>query len=94
MAKVQLGTEFVRYGRIGGALIFRTWKGIQVVAKKGRYVYRNSPEQQKNRTKFADAVHTWQTLDIITQYLWRAAAYGTYMSGYEYFIKKYMEDRP
>lgn len=94
MAKVLAGgSYFTRLGKEAG-LIFRLWKGIPVVGIKPRYVYRNSPTQSANRKRFAEAVHTWQSLNLITQYLWRAAAYGTHMSGYEYFIKKYVEDRP
>jgi hypothetical protein len=93
MAKVILGQQFLRKGRIGGCLIYRVWKGIEIVGKKPRYVYRNTTEQAKNRNRFARAVASWQSLDIMTQYLWRALAYGKEMSGYEYYIKKFVEDR-
>jgi hypothetical protein len=93
MAKIVIDGTTLKQGRIGGALVFSSWKGIHYCMKKPRYVYRNVPSQKANRAKFARAVHAWQQLDIMTQYLWRALAYGKAMSGYEYYLKRFMEDR-
>lgn len=93
MAKIVADLSLRRYGSFGGALTFSSWRGIQYVRAKPRYVYRNTPTQQANRDKFRRAVKTWQELDIMTQYLWRALCYGKGMSGYEYFLKRFMEDR-
>jgi len=93
MAKIDPDYSTSKLGRFGGALVFSTWKGIHYVKKKPIYKYTNTPAQAANRAKFALAVHTWQQLDTITQYLWRALAYGKDCSGYEYFITKFMEDR-
>lgn len=93
MAVIERDVSLKRYGSLGGALVFSSWKGRQLVKSKGKYVYRNTPEQEYNRDRFRRAVKAWQELDDMTKYLWRALAYGKVMSGYEYFIKKFVEDR-
>ena len=93
MAKVVEDLNFRRSGTFAGVLLFQTWKGITYARMKPKYVYKNTPRLQHIRGTFARAVKTWQGLDIMTQYLWRALAYGKEMSGYEYYIKKFMEDR-
>jgi hypothetical protein len=93
VAKVERDMSLVRWGSLGGALTFSSWRGIQYVKKKAIYRYRQTPQQQYNRDKFRRAVKAWQGLDITTQYLWRALVYGKGLSGYEYYVKKYMLDR-
>jgi len=93
MAIIERDVTLRRYGSLGGALVYSSYKSLDIVKVKGRYTYRNTPVQRANRARFALAVKTWQGLSVITQYLWRYLAYGKGMSGYEYYIKRFILDR-
>ena len=93
MAKIKGPNVAWIEGRIGVDLLYQTWKGIEYIRKKPIPAYTNTEKQAKNRAKFAKAVAAWQDLTDVEKGLWRALSYGTNMSGYEYFIKKYILDR-
>ena len=92
MAKLR-GWDFRRRGgRLGKGLIIQDWKGITYVRTKPWPRYSNSQRQKHVRSVFADAVHRWQTTYPFVRQLWRYAAKGKGMSGYELFIKIWVEN--
>ena len=94
MAKVTSWTpDLARQGRFG-PLVFQKWKSLYVVRRKPHPAYHNTENDQRVRTKFAAAVLAYQQLDEITRMLWRVAAYGTGMSGYESFLRFYIKNNP
>lgn len=93
MAKVQLGLGSMFSGRITKELLVQRWKGITYIRAKPYPRYQNTARQIVVRRRFAAAVKEYQTLDDVARMLWRMLAKGTGMSGYEYFLKKYITDR-
>lgn len=53
-----------------------------------------TPGQQANRFKFADAVSAWQILSILDKRLWNKYAddLQLQMSGYNLFLSRYMKE--
>jgi len=93
MAKVNgLSLQFIG-GRITGDLIYQNWKGIDYIRKKPIPRYQRTPKQAIIRDRFALGVKTYQGLDDLTKTLWRSLAKGKGMSGYEYFLAKFVKDR-
>lgn len=78
-------------GRYGKDLILGTWKGINYVRSKPVPTYRRTYKQARVRNLLKEAVAIWQGLSELTQYVWRAASYGTGMSGYELFISQHIK---
>lgn len=79
-----------RGGRIAHNLIFGSWKGIEYIRLKPFPRYQRTEKQAICRNRFADAVKAYQQLDQTARMLWRMLATNTGMSGYEYFLKKYI----
>jgi Family of unknown function (DUF6266) len=93
MAKVKgLSLQFLG-GRITGDLVYQTWKGIGYLRTKPIPRYQRTPKQATIRNRFALGVKTWQGLDDLTKTLWRSLAKDKGMSGYEYFLAKFVKDR-
>jgi len=78
-------------GGLGHCIDFYVWKGLQVVRSWPKYTYQRTERQAVRRKVFQDAVIEYQKLDEKEKQHWREQAYGTYMSGYEKFLKTYLE---
>lgn len=74
--------------------IYRSRKVNGVVKLQQTVFYRPSQprtvDQQANRSKFADAVSSWQSLSDSDRDLWRRRAYSRHFSGYNLYLKSYM----
>lgn len=93
MAKIYGPLSVRVYGKFSRAIVFQKYKSLVIVRAFPRYSYLRTPQQDILRKKFALGVKRWQAMDLITQYVWRALAYGLEMSGYEYFLSQHMRDR-
>ena len=78
-------------GGIRRAIVFQSWKGIFYARKKPRPHYHKTTACLRRNIIFADAVKCWQVLGDIEKMLWRAASHGMRLSGYELFLKDYLE---
>ena len=77
-------------GTIANAITYATWKGI----KYGRLrVIPQNPKtaaQTAQRTLFSNAVLGWHAEDAPSKAEWEAAASGTAMSGFNYYVQQYI----
>lgn len=95
----ELGNFWFGYSEIGDDDAFsgvyqrrRTKQGFSIV--KMRYSmppYVNTPIQQARRSKFADAVASWNELPFENQIVWNKKKYPLKMSGYNRYISWYMQ---
>lgn len=91
MAKIiPRGTRW-ESGRLGKDLIIQKLRGTVYIRVKPIPTYTNTPRQAQVRRVFAEAVRGWQRALPIVKTLYRYAANGKGMSGYELFIKLYVE---
>jgi len=91
MAKITPGPSTLRGGRLGKNILYQSWKGIYYARTKPWPPYTNSVRQQEVRAAFAMAVKLWQTMLTVQKTEYRRKAKGKGMSGYELWIKEYME---
>jgi hypothetical protein len=76
-------------GTFKDALEFRTVNGQAIVGgTKGKTPPR-TPAQQAQSQRFKTAVAAWQVLDESGKALWRTAAVGTGMNGYQLYLSEY-----
>lgn len=69
------------YMYMGKIPVARTWPDRKAPRTK------NELEAQQ---KFATAVHNWQTMSEAQRNFWRTRSYSTHMTGYEFYISRYM----
>ena len=84
------------YGKgINGVWIYQRYKGL--IYRRAYFIPSNpqTPEQQSNRSKLADAVSSWQGLSEVEKDVWRKQAkkWSLHMTGYNLYIKYYMLDK-
>ena len=93
LGDVSFGSD--RYAEIielSGIFQTRHNKGNQLTART-RYVVPVNPRsisQQANRSKFSDAVSAWQGLSSDERVWYNKRAFGKTMSGYNLFLKHYL----
>ncbi len=71
----------------------RTWHGIQPRAIRPPISENKKTEAQLVcQNKFADAISTWQSMNNVTKSYYRGLKYPLKMSGYNRFIRMYMNE--
>lgn len=94
MAKINPKSAYGNWlkGYFGGIYVYQKWKDIHYVRKKALVVTIKSPAVKRRQKIFAAAVKAYKTTDWPVRVLWRAAAKGTGMSGYELYISHYLKN--
>lgn len=78
-------------GTVGKAFTFGIWKGIQYVREWFKPENPQTVKQVNVRTALTLMVAYWQTLDAENKAAWESMASGFQMSGYNYFMRKGMD---
>jgi hypothetical protein len=94
MAKVYQPDFGKARGKFGKVILFQTWKGILYARKCPTPSEKATPRRQFVWKAFAEAVKAYRLLTTEERMFWRAKAYGKDMSGYEYFLRHYLENFP
>ncbi len=80
-------------GKIANTLVYAIWKGLNYCREYVIPFNPNTADQQTIRGYFSDAVAAYQAEDQATKDAWNAAiaALGTPMSGFNYYVGKYID---
>lgn len=81
-------------GTVAQTLTASFWKGIDYMRERIIPNNPNSSRQQAIRGALADGVSKWRfgTISAANQTMWESYANGKGMSGFNRFMKKYLED--
>jgi hypothetical protein len=81
-------------GTIGDAIVYSNWKGLPYVRSRIYPAQPRTDAQQSQRTLLTSGVSTWQNTVYPAEnskYSWDMYASGTGMSGFNRYIKSFLE---